>query len=661
MTPSPPATTAADAKALAGELARCRAFSLDRVRELMREFTGETAAEFAEFLVSRKELTPFQAQRVLAGETKALALGPYRLTGFHRRGTLGPMLRAEKGGGAFAVRVLPLRSLWQAKQARQLARTLSALPKHPALVPLVDADSANGRHYLVWPLVEGELLADLVRVAGPLLPAEAAGLLAKLAAGLAACHARQVAHGLLTPHAVALGADNSPMLLDLGAGLLWARNLAADESLFDTITTAVAVANFFNCAAPEWLANPTDPTPAGDQYGLGAVGYFALTGKLPAETLRPVAEENPLIPAELAAIIDRLLKPDPADRFTGMDEVHEALVALAGSLPTPAPAPEPEPELPPSLSRASASRAERTGHGSALSLGPTGPVVNRPAERDNTDASVQFDLPDVPLEPEVAPVRPTGKSSRSLYQPAGPFPQPQAGTSDTLPPPSLTPTTPAKRPAVPPPKPPGSSHDRKPARIAAPPVLPAAPLIPEHPAAAKKSGSRMFLTGPGPGAATPAPPEKKSGSVLWKAMRRKAMFWKAPADAIQVSVYGPEATAHSETARLTVFLHPPGAADSVRTLARAFHHDAVLLGTGPLGVEVPRGEKLTVHVAVAHTSVTRPMATAGWQGQPHRLTFDLVVPWGAPAGEAVGVVSVGRADVRVGKVEFRLPILGVTS
>lgn len=680
MTPSPTSAIAVDAAALADALARYRVFSLDRLRELTREFSGSTAAELAEHLVSLKELTQFQADRVLAGETRTLALGPYRLTGLHRRGALGPTLRAERGGTAFAVRILPLRSLWQAKQAKQLARTLAGLPKQPSIVPLVDADSANGRHYLVWPLTEGESLADLVRVAGPFLPAEAANLLARLAAALAACHARQVVHGLLTPHAVALGADNTPTLLDLGAGMLWARNLAAQESIFDTMTATVAVAGMLGCAAPEWVADPTNPTPAGDQFSLGAVGYFALTGELPATSPRPVAEVNPAVPTDLAAVIDRLLRTDPAERFSGMDEAQEVLAALVGSLPPPVEV-EPATDLP-SVSRHSASRAESSRQGGASAFDPVGLALSRPVERDNTDSSVQFDLPDAPPEPVVPPPRIGVRSSRSLYNPVGPIPHTHPATADTLPTEAVTPTTFAPRPPAP--VQPGSRFDgtggAKSNDAAAPPVLPPAPLIPES--AAKKSGSRLSLPTPGSGSrlslaasasgsrlslptpgsdtTTPAPQEKQSGSVLWKAVRRKALFWRVPTDSIQVSVFGPEFTAHSETPRLTVFVHPPTAGESVQTLARAFHHDAVLLGTGPLGVEVSRGDLLSVHVAVAHTSVTNPMATASWKGQPQRLTFDLVVPWGAPVGPAAGVISVGRADVRIGKVEFHLPILDGT-
>ena len=55
--------------------------------------------------------------------------------------------------------------------------------------------------------------------------------------------------------------------------------------------------------------------------------------------------------------------------------------------------------------------------------------------------------------------------------------------------------------------------------------------------------------------------------------------------------------------------------------------------------------------------VAKSLLRLDWHGQPHRLAFDLHVPWESPGGPAPGLVSVGRDNVRIGKVEFRLRIL----
>src|SRR5207302_1171661 len=90
------------------------------------------------------------------------------------RGSIGPPApRTDAAAGpdrGVAVRVFPLRSLWRARQAQQLIRGHAALPPHPSVVPLVGAGSANGFHYLAWPLVAGPTVADRVAADGPLPP-----------------------------------------------------------------------------------------------------------------------------------------------------------------------------------------------------------------------------------------------------------------------------------------------------------------------------------------------------------------------------------------------------------------------------------------------------------------------------------------------------------
>src|SRR5262249_51889498 len=76
-----------------------------------------------------------------------------------------------------------------------------------------------------------------------------------------------------------------------------------------------------------------------------------------------------------------------------------------------------------------------------------------------------------------------------------------------------------------------------------------------------------------PGA--PAPPPNQNDppptpSALWRRLRRNLLFWKAPTDLVQASVFGPVGLMPGGTARVCVVLHLPEAADNVRTMVRAF-------------------------------------------------------------------------------------------
>src|SRR4029079_14139300 len=125
------------------------------------------------------------------------------------------------------------------------------------------------------------------------------------------------------------------------------------------------------------------------------------------------------------------------------------------------------------------------------------------------------------------------------------------------------------------------------------------------------------------------------------------LFWQAATDVVQVSVFGPAAATPRHDVRLTVFLRTRDAVDNVRTLSRAFHHDAELIGTGLISREVPRPTELGVHVSVANAGVAKALLNCHWRGQPRRLDFDLHVPWESPEGDSPGLVSVGLDKLRV--------------
>jgi hypothetical protein len=454
-------------------------------------------------------------------------------------------------------------------------------------------------------------------------------------------------------------------LLELGVGALLARNLAAQESQFDTISTSVAFAGALDYAAPEWVADPTRPTPAADQYALGAVGFFALTGRPPpAHEPRMVAEWNPAVPSELAAVIDKLLQLDPAGRFTGMDEVRAVLAEICGLVPQPDHSPDP----PDSRSATGPSHA-----GKQAGIIAWNSAVQQRLAHDEHEASVGFDLPDVPEPPGFDPAAGSAfpASATPTRSPAADStPTDEVALTDTLHPATDTPSLP------PPwtPAPPHPTTREGPNRLVPldedeyeheyddlPPLLPAIPLLPVLPTGPDSSASASARTVQAESRSVPAEDEPApTESVLWKSMKKKFLFWQTPTDFIQVGVFGPLAVAHSQAPRLTVFLYPPSAAESVGTLARAFQHEAVLLGTGSLAVEVVRGARLAVHLGVSHVAVSRPLTTFVWRGNPHRLAFDLTIPWEAPVGAAPGMISVGKDDVRVGKIEFQLPILDGT-
>ena len=253
-----PATSANPSAAwFVKELTSSRVFEPAQLAPYLAEFKaghrGGDSVALANFFVGSGLLTRYQADQCLAGEAKKLVLGPYFLAEPVGSGSIGEVFQAigRSDRKRYAVKVLPLRSLWNVRQAKNQLHTFAALPVHPAIVPFVDVDSAGGSHYLVWPFVEGQSLAARVREKGPATVPAALQVMTQAAEGLAVCHAHGIAHGLVNPSNLLVGSDGQIRILDLGVGAILSENIADDESMLDTMSAANAAMGMLEYCAPE--------------------------------------------------------------------------------------------------------------------------------------------------------------------------------------------------------------------------------------------------------------------------------------------------------------------------------------------------------------------------------------------------------------------------
>jgi serine/threonine protein kinase len=312
------------------------------VVEFLKKDPRAEPAGLAQYLVDQEVLTPFQAERLLHGKTQGLVLGPYTLMDVLGTGSMGTVYqaRSKTDNRWYAVKVLPRRSMWNVRIARRQVRSFEQI-SHPAVVPFVDVGTAGSTHYLAWPLVEGETLESLVQKQGKLPYGLAALYALQTAEGLDACHQHDLYHGLLKPSNLMISAEGQVRILDFGIGSLLAN--VEGESLVDTMSTANSVTSGLDCASPECILEASNRTPAGDQYSLGCVLYYCLTGRYPfpegtavekmmAHQTRqpaPIREFAPEVPEQLAAVVERLMQKAPAARYPRMAEVVEALQPLA--------------------------------------------------------------------------------------------------------------------------------------------------------------------------------------------------------------------------------------------------------------------------------------------------------------------------------------------
>jgi len=316
------------------------------VGEYLNKHPDAEPPALADFLVNRSILTRFQADRLLQGKTQGFVLGPFTLMDALGQGSMGTVYKAlsKTDGKWYAVKVLPRRSMWNVRLARRKVRQFEQC-KHPAVVPFVDVGTAGGMHYLAWPMVEGETLEKTVEQRRKLPHPEAVAYVVQVLEGLETCHAQGLFHGLVKPSNLMIGPDGQVRILDLGIGCLLAES--EGESLVDTMSTANSVASGLDCASPESIMDPTNLTAFGDQYSLGCVLYFCVTGQYPFpegsavekmmahQTKQPPSIQQlcPELPADLVAVIERLMQKDPSARYASTAEALTALRPFAGATP----------------------------------------------------------------------------------------------------------------------------------------------------------------------------------------------------------------------------------------------------------------------------------------------------------------------------------------
>lgn len=317
----------------------------------LRSGPDSPAAPALAALVEAGHLTRFQAQAVQRGLAAHLVIGDYVLLELVGAGTMGTVYKARSraDGVLYAVKLVPRRSVINLKVLAEKVEALKRV-RHPRVSAMVQVGTHNEWVYAVYPFLEsGEKLDAVIRRVGRLAPRQAAQVAQQVASGLRAYHRLGLFHGLLKPNDVVIGKDRRVRVLDFGVGFLLA--CERGKALLSTTTNAKAMTRGLDCASPESIMDPLARTPAGDQYSLGCILYFCLTGRFPFpdenpvkkmlghqfEQPEPVRRRSPQVPERLEALVDRLLAKKPADRYPDIGAVVEELQELTADAPAPPP------------------------------------------------------------------------------------------------------------------------------------------------------------------------------------------------------------------------------------------------------------------------------------------------------------------------------------
>jgi hypothetical protein len=127
-----------------------------------------------------------------------------------------------------------------------------------------------------------------------------------------------------------------------------------------------------------------------------------------------------------------------------------------------------------------------------------------------------------------------------------------------------------------------------------------------------------------------------------------------PPDRVECSVFGPPAVPPDGTALVQVFLHLPEQVESAKFIASAMDVSTTLRGTRSLEVEIKRGARVDISLAVNRSSVDEPVQSVVWQGQPVFCQFLVTIPAGTSGQNFFPIVRVSIDGSLVGCIKFRI-------
>ena len=127
-------------------------------------------------------------------------------------------------------------------------------------------------------------------------------------------------------------------------------------------------------------------------------------------------------------------------------------------------------------------------------------------------------------------------------------------------------------------------------------------------------------------------------------------------DAVDCTVFAPPAAAAGDSILVQLFAHMPQQADEVIQLAREFDESARRLGFSSLEVEIPRGSRLQVELALPGLEIDEPVQNIVWRGRAVSVQFAVTVPPAQAPGNLIGKVTVYLQGAPIGHIRFKIQI-----
>ncbi len=217
------------------------------------------------------------------------------------------------------------------------AKLLASL-NHPNIAAIYGLEKAEGKHFLVLELVEGETLADQIKE-GSISAEESLKLALQVAEALEAAHEKGVIHRDLKPANIKVTTDGKVKVLDFGLAKAFTGdqaevNLSNSPTLSDMATQQGVILGTAAYMSPEQARGKTVDKKA-DIWAFGVVLFEMLTGRATfegrsvsdvlASVLKSEPEWNRLPPnlhPRIRLLLERCLEKEAKNRYSGIADAR---------------------------------------------------------------------------------------------------------------------------------------------------------------------------------------------------------------------------------------------------------------------------------------------------------------------------------------------------
>ncbi|WP_233579090.1 serine/threonine-protein kinase [Tautonia sociabilis] len=242
-----------------------------------------------------------------------------------------------------ALKVLPPGQAHEAENVRRFYQEGRAAARldHENIARVYTIGQDKGLHYIAFEYIDGTTIRQRVEQHGPLPVAEAINFTLQIAGALVHASERGVVHRDIKPSNIIVTQQGRAKLVDMGLARRFER-----EGADDGLTQSNMTLGTFDYISPEQARDPRSVDTRSDLYSLGCTIYHMLTGQPPfpggtvlqkllshrEEPAPDVRVLNPAVPADLSAIVLKLMAKDPDRRYQTPEQLVRDLLTLAGAL-----------------------------------------------------------------------------------------------------------------------------------------------------------------------------------------------------------------------------------------------------------------------------------------------------------------------------------------